>query len=113
MRGPHVVTVRSNKVDSVVSDVDGSGRLGAATTVDDLFVLVLLAEQAGEQVIVEYDPDLGYPRDVIVDPEAVAVDGGLSLSVSDLQIIEYWPLRPGIPTCPTAGPSDTYGWSDG
>lgn len=37
---------------------------------------------------VTYDAELGYPLDVRLDLEAIAVDGGLSLTVSDLERLD-------------------------
>ena len=38
--------------------------------------------------LVTYDPNLGIPLDVQLDLEAIAVDGGLSLTVSDFERLD-------------------------
>ncbi len=57
----------------------------ATTTVDDLFVTIASALAAGLTTAVTYHPTLGYPLDVQLDLEAIAVDGGLSLTVLTLE----------------------------
>ncbi|MBT5774387.1 MAG: hypothetical protein HOH95_08420, partial [Dehalococcoidia bacterium] len=60
----------------------------ATTTVDDLFVTIASTLAAGLATAVTYDDLLGYPLEVQLDLEAIAVDGGLSLTVLALEPLE-------------------------
>ena len=59
-----------------------------AYTVDDLFRLVETALSDGVDSSVTYDERWGHPVFVALDLDAIAVDGGLVLSVSNLAPID-------------------------
>ena len=103
--GPFEVTVRDTWIASATwkGEPLEPGR-AAIYTIDDVFVMIERAIQDGTDVDLTYDPQLGYPQLVIIDVEAVAVDGGLAFTIENLS-----PLgKPGGlegqvlagPTCP-------------
>jgi hypothetical protein len=103
--GPFEVTVRDTWIASATwkGEPLEPGR-AAIYPIDDVFVMIERAIQDGTDVDVTYDPQLGYPQLVIIDVEAVAVDGGLAFTIENLS-----PLgKPGGlegqvlagPTCP-------------
>lgn len=78
--GPFDVRV----VDERVLDFRRAGvqaDLANATTISELFVQIAAAIERGVAVIVTYDPQFGYPLEVQLDLDAIAVDGGLALEV--------------------------------
>ena len=78
--GPFDVRV----VDERVVDLRRAGvqaDLAAATTISELFVAIAAAIDRGVAVIVTYDPQFGYPVEVQLDLDAIAVDGGLALDI--------------------------------
>lgn len=81
---PTEVTVRDGLVVSATIE-DGPAPEGAALTIEELFNAIADALDEPVPSAVTYDPELGYPIDVQLDLEAIAVDGGLSLTVSDLE----------------------------
>jgi len=84
---PTVVTVRDGV--AVSATIEGSpAPEGAALTIDDLFAEIDDALNQPVDTLVTYDPDLGIPLDVQLDLEAIAVDGGLSLTVSDFERLD-------------------------
>ena len=81
--GPFDVRV----VDERVLDFRRAGvqaDLAAATTISELFVAIAAAIDRGVSVTVTYDPQFGYPLEVRLDLDAIAVDGGLALDVLSL-----------------------------
>lgn len=60
-----------------------------ARSVDEAFDLIARAIERGDDVDVEYHPELGYPIDLWIDREARAYDGGTHLLFDD--------LAPGLP----------------
>ncbi len=67
---------------------------GWAMSVDEVFASIEGALAKGTRVDVTYHPDLGYPTDVWIDPEARAYDGGIHWKLSNLQ--------PGLPGNPAS-----------
>lgn len=57
----------------------------ATTTIDDLFIHIAAALAAGLSTQVTYNETLGYPVNVTLNLEAVAVDSGTSLTVLALE----------------------------
>jgi heat shock protein HslJ len=55
-------------------------------TIDDLFALIEKAIADGISIEVTYNEEFGYPETAKIDLEQIAVDGGLSISLSNLQI---------------------------
>lgn len=56
----------------------------AVYAIDDVFMMIERAIQEGTDVDVTYDLQLGYPQLVVIDVEAVAVDGGLAFTIENL-----------------------------
>ncbi len=82
--GPFQVTVLDGRFAEAVRMVDGVSVDAAempAATVDAAFELIRVWIDLGTDVDVTYDEVLGYPTLVLIDPEAVAVDGGLAFSI--------------------------------
>jgi hypothetical protein len=84
---PTAITVRDGAVVSATIE-GGSAPEGAALTIDDLFNAIADALNEPVDTSVTYDEALGYPLDVQLDLEAIAVDGGLSLTVSDFERLD-------------------------
>jgi hypothetical protein len=87
--GPFAVTV----VDGAVTEITRDGEpvpeaQVTAYTIDDLFRLVETALSDGVDSSVTYDERWGHPMFVALDLDAIAVDGGLVLSVSNLAPID-------------------------
>jgi hypothetical protein len=103
--GPFEVTVRDRQV--VAATWKGNPiqpNHGPVYTIEQVFELIEQTVEDGVDVEVAYDPDSGHPTNVILDVEAVAVDGGMAFSIANLH-----PLgEPGVvagrvlagPTCP-------------
>lgn len=72
-RGPFSTEVREGR------RVSGEGPV---ETIDHAFDLIADAIRYGTDVQVTYDPALGYPVDIIIDPEAFAADGGLAFGIA-------------------------------
>jgi Family of unknown function (DUF6174) len=84
---PTIVTVRDGV--AVSATIEGNpAPEGAALTIDDLFTAIGDALNQPVATLVTYDPDLGFPLDVQLDLEAIAVDGGLSLTVSNFERLD-------------------------
>ena len=66
---------------------DGKETDAEVFRVDEALEMISRAVVGGTDVDVVYDPELGYPTQVIIDPEAVAVDGGLAFSITDLEVL--------------------------
>lgn len=82
-RGPFLITVREGEVVSAARTTDGRNAPDHAVTIDGVFDVIELSIAENVDVDVTYDPILGYPVLVILDPEAVAVDGGVAFTISD------------------------------
>lgn len=89
-RGPFVVTVRNGEVSSSepLTDQSQDSTYAPTLTVGDLLDLIERAIQDGTDVDVGYDPIIGQPLDVIIDPEAVAVDGGLAFTTTPATVLD-------------------------
>ena len=94
-RGPFHIQVREGH------PVSGDGPLAV---MEDAFDLITAATDAGIDVAVRYDDVLGYPIDVIIDPDAVAVDGGMAFTISGFAVPERFGFIEGTvtagPQCP-------------
>ena len=94
-RGPFHVEVREGH------PVSGDGPVAV---MEDAFDLISGAVDAGIDVAVSYDEALGYPIDVIIDTEAVAVDGGMAFTIGGFAIPERFGFIEGTvtagPQCP-------------
>lgn len=84
---PTVVTVRDGIAVSATIESTPAPE-GAALTIDDLFGAIAAALNEPVETAVTYDTELGIPLDVQLDLEAIAVDGGLSLTVSDFERLD-------------------------
>jgi hypothetical protein len=87
--GPFRVTVRGGKLESAVLFWDGT-----ETEVDtdvisigDALEMIGSAIVGGTDVEVVYNAVYGYPQQVVIDPEAVAADGGLAFSITDFEVL--------------------------
>lgn len=89
--GPFLVTVEEGEATSAVLLVDGSEAHTEILRVDDALEMIGLAVAAGTDVDVQYNAALGYPELVIIDPEAVAVDGGLAFSITEFEMLTVAP----------------------
>ena len=85
---PMIVTVAN---DTFVSLTDTSGApldtlsIGSFLTIDRIFAfLEETIARPPEDFAADYDRQLGYPRNVVIDRALMPVDGGLRLLVSDL-----------------------------
>lgn len=85
---PVRVTVRDREVHSVINVETGdpvTTDLYHAMTVEQLFAVVADAlDQNAHRVIVEYDQEWGYPRDIYIDYDREMVDDELSITAQDL-----------------------------
>ena len=102
--GPFLITVRSGEfVSAAWAGGEGAGS-PVVVSIDDAFARIAAAIEAGTDVDVTYDETLGHPQRVIIDPEAVAVDGGLAFTISDLRTVEPLGFLSGLalagPQCP-------------
>jgi len=89
-RGPFEVIVRDGRVSSsgpVAGGPSGDSTYAPNLTIDDVLDVIERAIQEGTDVDVVYDPVIGQPLQVIIDPEAVAVDGGQFFTLTPLTVI--------------------------
>ena len=85
--GPTEVTVKDGAV--IAASVDGNPPPeGAAFTIDQLFNEIAAALDRPVRTAVTYDEALGYPLNVQLDLDAIAVDGGLSLTITDFERLD-------------------------
>lgn len=84
--GPFEITIADSRVDSVKWFGDGEETDAEVLTVEEALEMIGLAVVAGTDVDVDYDSLFGYPIQVIIDPEAVAVDGGLAFGITDFEV---------------------------
>ena len=82
--GPTEITVRSGIVVSATVN-GGPAPEGATFTIDTLLDQIAAALNEPVTTLVTYDQTLGYPLDVQLDLDAIAVDGGLSLTITDFR----------------------------
>jgi len=82
-----MVIVRGGTVSSASID-GGFAPDGAALTIEELFDEIAAALDEPVDVAVTYDAELGHPLDVQLDLEAIAVDGGLSLTLSGFERLD-------------------------
>ena len=83
--GPFQITVSGGALDSVRQlDIDKETE-AHVFHVDDALAMIGQAVLDGTDVDVTYALVLGYPQQVIIDTEAVAVDGGLAFAISDFE----------------------------
>ncbi|MDH3251101.1 MAG: DUF6174 domain-containing protein, partial [Acidimicrobiia bacterium] len=90
-RGPFEVTIRGGEFWSAVAPPDEGfkdGVLFDAMTIEQVFDVIEEAIGAGTDVEVRYDTATGQPLDVVIDPEAVAVDGGLAFTITPLTVLD-------------------------
>ena len=73
-------------VDLVSDDVISKETLENIQTVDSLFRLIEKALAEGTSIEVTYNEEYGYPETAKIDLEQLAVDGGLYITLSNLQI---------------------------
>jgi hypothetical protein len=86
--GPFAVTFRDGRLESAVLVGDEGAVDTAVITVDEALEMIGAAVVAGTDVDVTYDEIYGYPELVLIDPEAVAVDGGLAFSITGLEAVQ-------------------------
>lgn len=86
--GPFHVTMRDGRIESIKWVNDGTETDAEVFTIDEALERIGFAIVAGIDVDVKYDPVLGYPTQVIIDPEAVAVDGGLAFSITNFEVLD-------------------------
>jgi hypothetical protein len=85
---PVHIVVRSDAIVAVVRLRDGAPASGGAQwpRVDELFADVLARlQQSAARVSAAYDPEYGYPRTIVVDVLANAVDDEYSLTAANLR----------------------------
>jgi hypothetical protein len=85
--GPIDVVVEQGVITSARFDGQPAGE-DTAITIDELFDAIDDAVSSGVETRVSYDPERGYPVSVQLDLQALAVDGGLSLAVLELDPLE-------------------------
>jgi hypothetical protein len=81
--GPFEITVRNGRVVTSVRRADGGEAMVGAASIAEIFDVIEARIGAGTDVDIVYDATFGYPVEVIIDPEAVAVDGGLAFSITE------------------------------
>ncbi len=103
--GPFAVRVHGNQIVEVTRDgarVDAT--VAQVSTIDEMFEMIEAAIDSRVRVEIAYHPAFGYPEVVVIDVDAVAVDGGISFSVGDLAPLEEPGRLSGVavaaPTCP-------------
>jgi len=89
---PAIVSVNNGVPVSMVDAATGETRseqsIGRYTTVEGLFAIIRDAiQRKAEELTVEYDPKLGYPRSVRIDYLRTAADEEISFSVAVLETI--------------------------
>lgn len=97
--GPFEVTVRDDQFWSGAAPPGGAFQDSAlydTPTIEQVLDLIDRAIQDGTDVEVVYDETTGQPLRVVIDPEAVAVDGGLAFTITPLVVLA--PLGSSIPT---------------
>lgn len=86
--GTFAVVVRDGRVQSVTDAETGEPRTpnpSVPLTVEALFAKVEEAiEQDADQIVVRYDPRLGYPLEIAIDFIARAIDDEVTYKASDL-----------------------------
>ena len=83
--GPFEITVRDQQVvNATWKGAPMEPDQGPAYTIEDVFELIEAAIGDGIDVEVTYEPTSGHPVYVVIDVDAVAVDGGLAFSIHDL-----------------------------
>lgn len=86
--GPFEVKVVDGAIDSVawLTGEDASGV--EVASIEDTFELIGLAVAGGTEVEVIYDHLYGFPEFAVIDPNAVAVDGGLAFSIAEFEVFD-------------------------
>jgi len=90
---PVNVLVMSGKTDSVVYESDGTpvtkDIFASIDTIEDLFIIIRKAiNDKVDELEVEYDPILGYPTIINIDPIKTAVDEERGYTILDLAILK-------------------------
>ena len=85
--GPTEVTVAHGLITSATVEGQPAPQ-GAALTITDLFDEIQNALNHPVATVITYDEALGYPLDVQLDLDAIAVDGGLSLTITDFERLD-------------------------
>jgi hypothetical protein len=84
-RGPFRVVVRNGAVVSVTDPATGAPRTASEfvpLTVEELFARIEEAMAAGTRELeVEYDRDLGYPVEIVINRSGIPVDAGMVITV--------------------------------
>ncbi len=86
--GPFEITVRNGEFWSGWWQGGDTPADPEPITIADAFDVIAAAINAGTEVQVTYDAEYGHPLDVVIDPAAVAVDGGLAFSITKLTPLE-------------------------
>jgi hypothetical protein len=82
--GPFDVTVVDGDTVSVVRRWDGEPADVGGIELEESFDVIEEAIASGTDVDVTYHPVLGYPELALIDPEAVAVDGGVAFGITEV-----------------------------
>ena len=86
-RGPFRVTVRNGAVVSVTDPATGAPRTASQfvpLTVDALFDRVEQAVAEGiRELDVEYDQDLGYPVEIVINRSGIPADAGMTITARE------------------------------
>ncbi len=87
------VLVTSGKTESVVYTDDGTPAthevFATVDTIEDLFDIIRKAiDNEVDELIVEYDPNLGYPASISIDPIKTAVDEERGYTILDFAILK-------------------------
>jgi hypothetical protein len=82
-----IVTVRADSVASVLRLSDGTQLSQTASrfylTVDSLFGIIRYAH--GDSLVIQYNPQYGYPERLDINPQLHPVDGGMLYETSNLR----------------------------
>lgn len=88
-----IVRVRDGKVVSVEDAFDefpskpiANPELSAFKSIDELLGVVVRAERGSAKSIVEYDPDRGYPRSIVIDWFWRTIDDEIEYEVNQFQV---------------------------
>jgi hypothetical protein len=84
--GPNTVAVTDGEIVAVrrveTGQFGGPDPQLPGWTVEQLFADIAASIEAGQQVEVDYDPELGHPTRIRLDLESIPVDGGFSMDIT-------------------------------
>ena len=86
--GPFTITVVGGKTESVVWLRTGEPSNVDVASIEETLDVIAAAVTDGTDVDVIYDHLFGFPEFALIDPEAVAVDGGLAFSITGFEVLD-------------------------